>query len=173
MNGRRLTHAVFRADAHSAVLLIRLAVAVTFLVAGARKFMDPERTGENFANIGFPAAQALATMVGTFELLCGILVLVGLATRAAAVPLMVIMLVALIATKLPILVGGPVGPFSGPSGSTGLMPFLNQSRLDLTMLFAATFLLLVGAGRISLDARVWPWLALRGHQLRDTRTQRI
>ncbi len=173
MNARRITHDVFRTDAHPAVLLIRLAVAVSFLVAGTRKIIDLESAGQNFANIGFPAAQAAATMVATFEVLCGILVLVGLATRAAAVPLMVIMVVALISTKLPILMGGPLGPFSGPSGSTGLMPFLNQSRLDLTMLFASTFLLLVGAGRISLDAHLWPRLALRDHQLRDTRTQAI
>lgn len=173
MNARRFTHEIFRPDAHPAVVLIRLAVAFTFLVAGTRKVLDLERAGENFASIGFPAAQAAATMVGTFEVLCGVLVLVGLATRAAALPLMVIIFVALISTKLPILVGGPVGPFSGPSGNTGLMAFLNQSRLDLTMLLATTFLFLVGAGRISLDARVWPRLALRGHQLRDTRTQAI
>ncbi len=173
MDRRRLVHDIFRADAHPAVLLIRVAVAVTFLVAGTRKLIDLERAGDNFANIGFPIAQAVATMVGSFEVLCGILILLGLATRAAAVPLMVIMVMALISTKLPVLVGGPVGPFSGPSGASGLMPFLNQSRLDVTMLLASTFLLIVGAGRLSLDARVWPQLALRDHQLRVTRTQAL
>lgn len=146
---------ILRTDAPAAVLFVRLAVGFTFIVAGSGKLRDLTSTSGFFEGIGFPAPAELAAMVGTFEVLGGTLVLMGLATRLAVLPLMVIMIMAILSTKVPTLVGGPVGPFSAPRGpNTGLAAFLNASRLDFSMLMTTTFLLIVGAGQASLDARL-------------------
>jgi putative oxidoreductase len=144
---------VFHTHAHPAALLIRIAVSWTFLVSGSRKLMDLESAAGNFAGIGYPAPALLAGMVGTVEVLCGALVLIGLATRPAAIPLMAIMVMAIISTKLPTLVGGTVGPFGPPTGDTGFMPFMHAARLDVSMLLASAYLFWAGAGKWSFDAR--------------------
>lgn len=146
---------ILRTDAPAAVLLVRLAVGFTFVVAGSGKLRDLTSTGGFFEGIGFPAPAQLAAMVAVFEVLGGTLVLLGLATRLAVLPLMAIMIMALLSTKLPTLVGGPVGPFAAPRGpNTGWLAFLTASRLDFSMLMCTTFLLIVGAGRASLDALI-------------------
>lgn len=146
---------ILRTDAPAAVLFVRLAVGFTFMVAGSGKLRDLSSTTGFFEGIGFPAPTELAAMVGVFEVLGGALVLIGLATRIAVLPLIIIMIMALLSTKLPTLVGGPVGPFAAPRGpNVGLAAFLNASRLDFSMLMTTIFLLIVGAGRISLDARL-------------------
>jgi putative oxidoreductase len=146
---------IFRTRAPTAVLLVRLAVGFTFLVAGSSKLLDTAATGGFFEGIGFPAPRELATMVALFEVTGGLLVLLGLATRLAVIPLAIIMVMAIVSTKLPILAGGPVGPFATPRGpNVGLMPFLTATRLDFSMLMCTLFLLIVGAGPASLDARI-------------------
>jgi putative oxidoreductase len=156
MTDRNRWARLFRADAHPAVLLIRLAVGFTFLVAGSRKLMDLEQAGSNFGNMGFPQPHFLAGMVAGFEVLCALLILVGLATRLAAIPLIVIMIMAIISTKLPTLVGGTVGPFGPPSGPASVSNFLNAARLDVSMLLSASFLAWVGAGPWSVDRKFPP-----------------
>lgn len=144
---------IFRTDAPAAVLLVRFAVGFTFMVAGTSKLRDVSGTGGFFEGLGFPVSTQLAMLVGTFETVGGALVLLGLATRLAVIPLIVIMIMAIMSTKLPTLVGGPVGPFAAPRGpNTGWAAFLTASRLDFSMLMCTTFLLVVGAGRLSLDA---------------------
>jgi putative oxidoreductase len=146
---------VFRADAPAAVLLVRLAVGFTFIVAGTSKLRDTTSTGGFFEGIGFPAPQALANLVAVTETVAGTLVLIGFATRLAVIPLIVIMIMALLSTKLPILAGGPVGPFAAPRGpNTGFAAFLTASRLDFSMLMTNLFLLVVGAGRLSVDSLI-------------------
>lgn len=146
---------IFRTEAPAAVLFVRLAVAFTFLVAGSGKLRDIPGTGGFFEGLGFPVSRQLAGIVGTFEVLGGALVLLGLATRVAVLPLIAVMVMAIASTKLPTLVGGPVGPFSGPRGpNTGMAAFLNASRLDFSMLMTTIFLLIVGPGKASLDALI-------------------
>ncbi|MBV7697311.1 DoxX family protein [Streptomyces sp. TRM70350] len=88
-------------------------------------------------------------MDGVFEIVCGALILAGLATRLAAVPMVVNMLGALLITKLPIL-WGDAPLFEGESG---WWDFIHESRTNLAQLCGSVFLLLVGAGAWSLDAR--------------------
>jgi uncharacterized membrane protein YphA (DoxX/SURF4 family) len=66
------------------------------------------------------------------------------------------MIMALISTKLPILVGHDVGMFhlAGDIKRTGFWTTMHESRADLTMLLACVYLLIVGAGKWSLDARL-------------------
>ena len=81
--------------------------------------------------------------MGSVEIICGLLVLLGLLTRLAAVPLTGIMLVAISTTKLPMLV------------AKGFWTMAHESRTDFSMLLATTFLMLVGAGRYSLDRALY------------------
>lgn len=78
------------------------------------------------------------------------MILVGLLTRIAAVPMTVDMLGALLITKLPIL-WGHATLFRGEHG---WWDFLHESRLDLAQLCGSLFLLIVGAGTYSVDARL-------------------
>lgn len=145
-----------RTDAPAATLLLRLAVGVVFVGEGVGKFLYASQQGAGrFAKIGLPAPELLGPLVGAVEVVCGALVLVGLATRLAAAPLVATMLMALASTKLPILIGRGYGPFAHTfSPKAGLWSFLHESRTDLSMLCAALFVVVVGAGPWSLDARL-------------------
>jgi uncharacterized membrane protein YphA (DoxX/SURF4 family) len=117
-------------------------VGTVFLSEGTQKFLFPEQLGSGrFASIGLPIPGLLAPFVGTFEIVCGSLVLAGAATRLAAIPLLIIMTVALATTKWPILV------------NQGFWVMAHETRTDWSMLLGSLFLLVVGAGPWSLDAR--------------------
>jgi uncharacterized membrane protein YphA (DoxX/SURF4 family) len=83
--------------------------------------------------------------------------LLGLLTRVASLALAFNMVVAFTSTKIPILLGHGFWGFAGPaSGKVGFWVMAHESRTDLAMLLGALFLLVVGAGRASLDARIAP-----------------
>lgn len=90
---------ILHTDAAAAVLFVRLAVGFTFVVAGSGKLLDLTSTTGFFEGLGFPAAAQVAPMVATFEVLGGVLVLLGLATRLAVLPLMAIMIVAILSRR--------------------------------------------------------------------------
>nr|WP_245576681.1 DoxX family membrane protein [Eisenibacter elegans] len=97
------------------------------------------RGAGRFAKIGLPEPELLGSLVGGVEVLCGVLVLLGLLTGLAAVPLIVIMLVALYTTKLVIL------------REQGFWEMLHSSRTDWSMLLGSSFLCYYGAGAWSVD----------------------
>jgi uncharacterized membrane protein YphA (DoxX/SURF4 family) len=144
---------LLRADAPSAAILIRFTVGVIFASEGIQKFLYAEAQGAGrFAKIGIPAPEVMGPFIGVVEIVCGSLILVGLATRLAALPLIVNMLVALASTKVPILLGHGYWIFAHTfAPKAGLWAFLHESRTDLSMVCGATFLALVGADRWSLD----------------------
>lgn len=141
MNIRR----IFETHAPPATLLIRLVVGGVFLSEGIQKFLFSNELGVGrFMKIGIPAPSVMAPFVGVVEIVCGLLVLLGLATRIAAVPLLVTMLVAIATTKVPILL------------KSGLWKMAHEARTDYAMLLGALFLLIVGAGPLSMDGRRAP-----------------
>lgn len=123
--------------------MIRIMVGLVFLSEGIQKFLFPlERGSGRFEKIGLPYPEVLGPFVGGAEVVCGTLVIMGLATRLAAIPLMVIMIVALSVTKIPIL------------ADAGLWQALHDSRTDLSMLLGSIFLLINGGGAWSIDRRL-------------------
>lgn len=141
--------------APSATTLIRLAVALVFVSEGVQKFLYPAALGAGrFVKIGIPAPDVMGPLIGVVEISCGALVLVGLLTRVAALLLLADMTVALLSTKVPILIGHGYWRFAAPSGKPGLWAMLHEARTDLSMWLSCLFLLVVGAGPRSLDARV-------------------
>ena len=94
-------------------ILVRLLVGlIVFLPEGIQKLAFPDVLGAGrFAKIGIPFPEIMGPFVGVVETVCGLLIILGLFTRLAAVPLIVIMIVALVSTNLPILLGHDVGMF--------------------------------------------------------------
>lgn len=136
-----------------AVLLERILVGAVFVSEGIQKFLFPDLLGVGrFMKIGIPAPELLAPFVGIVEIACGGFILLGLFTRLSAVPLIVNMLVAIATTKVPILL------------EKGFWVMAHEARTDWSMLLGSTFLLIVGAGRWSLDKR---WSLTRPTPERD------
>jgi putative oxidoreductase len=134
---------LLQTNAPRAVVLVRLIVGAVFLSEGIQKFLFPGQLGVGrFLKVGLPRPEILAPFVGSVEITCGVLVLLGLATRLAAVPLLCVMTVALATTKYPILI------------QQGFWAAAHEARTDWSMFLGALFLLLVGAGSWSLDARL-------------------
>ena len=131
-------------------------VGGVFLAEGVQKFLYPNEVGAGrFAKIGIPNPDVMGPFVGVVEILCGALILVGLLTRLAAIPLIINMLVAILSTKIPILLGHGFWGFSLRSlPYYGFWGFAHEARTDFAMLLGSLFFLLVGAGAWSLDARL-------------------
>lgn len=127
-------------NAPAATILIRLIVGLVFLSEGIQKFIYPAELGVGrFTKIGIPAPEFFAPFVGVVEIVCGSLLIIGLMTRLAAVPLIIDMLVAIASTKIPILL------------DKGFWSMLHEARTDWSMLLGSIFLLIVGAGKYSVD----------------------
>ena len=145
-------------EAGAAVLLVRLLAGGVFLSEGIQKFLYPAALGAGrFAKIGIPAPEVMGPFIGVLEIVCGALVLAGLLTRVAALLLIADMAVALLSTKVPILLGHGFWRFAAPSGGKpGVWAMLHEARTDLSMLLGSVFLFIVGAGLWSVDARLAP-----------------
>lgn len=130
-------------DGPAAAVLIRAAVGLIFFTQGILKFTSAKMGVERFTHIGFPWPGFTAHFVGSFEIVCGLLVLVGLLTRLATVPLLIVIATAIVTTKLPQLT----------RAGQGFWFMVSDARTDFAMLCSLLFLLGAGPGRWSLDAR--------------------
>ena len=96
-------------------VLVCILVGWVFVSEGIQKFLFPDSLGTGrFAKIGIPDPAFTAPFVGRVEIVFGLLIIIGLLTRLAAIPL--------------------------------------EARVDLSMLFDLLFLLIEGAGLISVDS---------------------
>lgn len=130
-------------DTASTTIIIRLMVGAVFLSEGIQKFLFAQKLGSGrFAKIGLPNPDFLGPFVGTFEIICGSLVLIGLLTRPASIPLIIIMLVAIATTKAEVL------------SNDGFWEMMHGSRTDWAMLLGGIFLLIKGGGRWSVDQKM-------------------
>jgi len=124
-----------------AVFCVRLAVGLIFLTQGILKYIDPNMGVNRFTKIGFPHPSFTAHFVGTFEIVCGALMLLGLVTRIAAIPLLIIICTAIASTKIPELT----------RPHQGFWYMVSDARTDFAMLMSLLFLIRAGAGRWSID----------------------
>ena len=133
---------IVQTQASKALILIRLVVGAVFLSEGIQKFLFAADLGAGrFAKIGIPLPDVLGPVVGGFEIVCGLLVLIGLLTRVAVIPLLAIMAVAIASTKFPMI------------GKSGIWKTLHEGRTDYAMLLCLIYLLITGAGSLSVDAK--------------------
>ena len=106
-----------------------------------------------FAKIGIPAPEILGPFVGACETIGGGLLILGLITRFAALVLLIDISVAIVSTKIPILLGHGYGRFALPNlPRYGFLSMMHEARTDFSMWLGLLFLLIVGAGKISFDA---------------------
>ncbi len=125
--------------------MIRILVGTVFLSEGIQKFLFSDTLGVGrFTKLGLPSPHILAPFVGMIEIFCGTLLLLGLLVRLASVPLLVVMCVAIWTTKVPMFL------------KSGFWTTAHEGRADWSMLLGCLFLLVVGAGPVSLDARIAP-----------------
>jgi len=129
--------------AESGIILIRLAVGLIFLTQGVLKFTDPKMGVIRFMRIGFPYPAFTAHFVGLFEIVCGFLVLIGLLTRLASIPLLIVICTAIATTKIPELL----------RSEQGFWFMVSDARTDFAMLTSLIFLLIAGGGAFSLERR--------------------
>jgi putative oxidoreductase len=145
-----------RSSAPRSTIVIRLVVGAIFLSEGIQKFLDPAARGAGrFEKIGIAWPELMGPLVGAMEMGCGALVLVGLLTRLAALPLVVIMSTAIVSTKIPILLGREVWGFAlRDLSSYGFWSMAHEARTDFAMLGCSIFVSIVGAGPWSFDAEL-------------------
>jgi putative oxidoreductase len=124
------------------IVLVRVLVGWVFVSEGVQKFLFPAALGVGrFAKIGIPVPQFTAPFVGVVEIVCGSLVLIGLLTRLASIPLLAVIAVALFTTKIM------------PLAKNGIWSTLHEARTDVSMLLGLIFLLLVGGGSLAVDSK--------------------
>jgi uncharacterized membrane protein YphA (DoxX/SURF4 family) len=125
-----------------AALLLRLLVGWVFLTEGIQKFLFPAALGfGRFMKIGIPYPHITAPFVGVVEIACGMLLMIGLVTRFAALPLLIDISVAIATTKVPMLL------------HQGFWPAMHEGRTDFCMVLGLIAILCIGPGRISCDAK--------------------
>jgi uncharacterized membrane protein YphA (DoxX/SURF4 family) len=136
-----LSSSIFNTENNNSAILIRLTVGLIFLTEGIQKYLFPELLGTGrFTTIGFSNPAFWAYFTGTFEIICGILIILGLITRVASIPLIIVMITAFISTKIPILV------------HKGFWPWAHEYRTDFAMTLLLIYLLIYGSGRWSVDS---------------------
>jgi len=122
-------------------IIIRLMVGLVFLSEGIQKFLFPDADGvSRFIKIGIPHPEFFAPFTGSTEIICGLLLIVGLVTRLASIPLLIIIVTAICTTKVPMFL------------DKGFWAAAHEGRADFCMLLGPIFLLLYGAGKYSLDS---------------------
>jgi putative oxidoreductase len=145
---------ILRTDAPPATIFVRLLVGSVFFSEGIQKFLYPSALAAGrFEKIGIPFPQTMGLFVGTVETICGALVIIGLFTRPAAIALLIDISLAILSTKIPILLGHGLWGFSlRKLPRYGFWSMMHEGRTDFSMWLGLLFLLIVGAGGYSLDA---------------------
>lgn len=143
-------------DHSKTTIIIRLMVGSVFLSEGIQKFLYPIARGAGrFEKMGFPNPEFFANFVGVFEIICGLLLLFGFLTRAAAVAMIINMTVSIIITKIPIAFGESFGPFSLQDLKTyGFWSMAHEMRTDFAMWLGCLFLIFKGGGMWSMDLKI-------------------
>ena len=125
------------------IIFIRFLVGFIFISEGIQKYLFVEMLGPGrFIELGFSNAIFWAYFTGAFEIFCGTLVLFGLLTRLASIPLLTIMITALITTKLPLLV------------AKGFWTFAHEYNKDFALTLLLIMLIIYGGGKWSVDLRI-------------------
>jgi putative oxidoreductase len=133
--GKRLPLATHAGAVGRAALVLRLATGAIFAAFGASKFINHASEAHSFRTYGLPSPDAFVYFIGVIETAGGILLIIGLATRLAAL----------------VLSGDMVGAIAiagvkeGGVLNLGLAPVLLATML---------FLLWAGSGPVALDQRL-------------------
>lgn len=126
-----MMESIFGSYKKYAPLVLRIVLGVVFIAHGWGKITDVAGTAGFFGKVGIPLSGLFAWVVALVEFGGGILVLLGLFTRIAAVLIGIVMVVAIITVKFQ-------------------QGFLGGYELDFTLLGVAIALLFLGNGSVSI-----------------------
>jgi putative oxidoreductase len=132
---QQLTSTRFRGAAAYVTTAVRVVSGAIFVAVSTGKFVDHMQEAVDFKSYGIPVPDAAVYVVGVVELVGGLLLVVGLFTRIAAL-LLAANMVGAIATA---------GVMEGGSFHLGVAPAL---------LLAMLFLLWAGPGVLALDTKL-------------------
>ena len=141
-------------DGPAAAILLRLMAGGVFVSEGILKFVYSNQGVGRFTKLGFPLPRLMATGIGTWEIVGGALIMVGLLTRGAGVLFAIEMVVAVLSTKIGLYLGTSPLPLPAALPQVGLWAVLHESRSDWAQLLTSLYLVIAGPGLLSLDARL-------------------
>jgi putative oxidoreductase len=135
----------------SSIIIIRLMAGTVFFFEGILKFVYTNQGVGRFTKLGFPFPEATAHIIGTGEIIGGLLLLFGLFTRFVALYFILQMIVAVLSTKIGLYLGNSPLPMPVVPPKMGIWAVEHESRSDYAQILTCLFLLIEGAGRMSLD----------------------
>ena len=139
-------------DGPSAAILLRFMAGGVFLWEGILKFVYANQGVGRFTKIGIPAPSETATFVALLEIVGGVLLITGFLTRLIAIPFIIEMIVAMLSTKITLYLGTSPLPLPPAPPQVGVWAVLHEIRSEYAQIMTVFFLLIVGPGRLSIDA---------------------
>jgi uncharacterized membrane protein YphA (DoxX/SURF4 family) len=138
----------------SSILILRLMAGAVFFWEGVLKFVYPHQGLGRFTKLGFPMPELTAHFIATTEILGGLFLLFGMLTRFTAFWFIMEMIVAILSTKIALYLGTSPLPLPPAPPKMGIWAVLHEIRSDYAQLLICLFLLIEGAGKKSVDARL-------------------
>jgi putative oxidoreductase len=139
-------------DGNASILIIRLMAGAVFFFEGILKFVYPNQGVGRFTKLGFPSPETTAHFVASAEIIGGLLLILGLLTRYVAIYFIAQMIVAVLSTKIGLFLGNSPLPMPPALPKTGIWAVEHETRSDYAQILCSLYLLVEGAGRLSLDA---------------------
>jgi putative oxidoreductase len=139
-------------DGPRSILVLRLMAGGVFFWEGLLKFAYTNQGVGRFTKLGIPFPHFTATFIGGLEIAGGLLLIAGLLTRLMAVPFVIEMIVAMLATKVSLYLGTYPLPLPPAPPKVGIWGVLHEIRSDYAQIMTTLFLLVNGPGKWSLDA---------------------
>jgi uncharacterized membrane protein YphA (DoxX/SURF4 family) len=140
-------------SAPKATILIRVMAGSVFFWEGILKFVYPNQGIGRFTKLGIPLPQEMAIFVALLEILGGLCLMFGFLTRVVSVLFIGEMIVAILSTKISLYLGTSPLPLPPAPPQIGLWAVLHEIRSDYAQIMTSAFLLIVGPGPNSLDAK--------------------
>src|SRR5882757_401152 len=138
-------------DGNASILIIRLMAGAVFFFEGILKFIYTNQGVGRFTKLGFVYPDVTAHIIATGEIIGGLLLLFGLLTRFVSLYFIIQMIVAVLSTKIGLYLGNSPLPLPAVPPKIGIWAVEHESRSDYAQIMACLFLLIEGAGRVSLD----------------------
>ena len=141
--GSGLKWNILHTENDSKIIFARIITGLVFISEGIQKYAIVSMLGPAyFKEIGFGHPEFWAYFTGAFEIVCGILVLIGFLTRLASIPLLIILIGAFFKANLPLLL------------NKGFLTFAHEFRIVFALVLLLILLFIYGGGKWSVDLRL-------------------